>query len=94
MFYRFLNWLYFLVFIYFILLFTYINISSESFVFAIEVIYLLILSLILKSFYNLSLNILFLYKNYIKIHYEHLYITSVILKKLNIKNCAIYRCFQ
>lgn len=75
-------------------MYTYVNLSSESFIFFTESIYLCILLILLSGFYNHIQNKDSLYTMLFNLHYEQLYIYMTFLKKLNIKYTIIYRCFH
>ena len=80
--------------IYIMCMYSYVNFSSEGFIFSVEGLYLCILLIFLKSAYSVSNDSLSEYGKLITYHYEHLYIYSWLLKKTNIKVSILYRCFH
>jgi len=92
-FYRITSWLLFIVFLYLGTFYSYTNLSGESFIFLVEGFYISVVLMVLYSVYHTS-KVDNLYVEYLKLHYERVFIYSIFLKKLNVKATLLYRCFH
>jgi len=75
------------------MLYSFVNLSSEGFIFFIEGIYLSIIIIVLNNIY-LTKNNDNIYVQSKNVYYEHIFIISFLFKSLNIKSCIQYRCFH
>lgn len=93
MLYRVFSWLIFVVFLYLGAFYSYTNLSSESFIFLIECFYMVILLVVLYNLYFVNSKTT-LYSEYLKLHYERVFIYSIFLKRLNVKKYISIQMFS
>jgi len=92
--YKLFTWLVLLGIAYTLCLYSYTNLSSEGFVFIVEGLYLFVSIIVINTIYTSTDCDGSKYKEYIKSHYEQLFICTECLKKLNIKTSIIYKWYH